>query len=344
MRVAVEAPADRTFALGDFVTSGGAVIPAAELRYRVLGDTGAARENGWIVVFHALTGSADVEAWWGPLIGPGRALDTERHAVVAANLLGSCYGSTGPREWAARGGGAFPALTPADLARAHEPLLDALGVERVAIGTGGSLGGMVALEWGRLTSRPVDRLAIFAAPAVNPPQAIAWNAAQRMALEADPAWRGGAYHPGPGPEAGLAAARAIAMITYRASQEFDVRFGRARKRRAGAFDIETYLRRQGEKLVARFDAASYAALMQVMDAHDLGPLDEAARATAQRVRQVIGVGIDTDILYPAGDVRRWVDAYALHADARYEEIASPSGHDAFLIEFEQVTRILARTV
>jgi homoserine O-acetyltransferase len=339
--VAVEAPADRTLALGDFVTAGGTIIPDAELRYRVIGDVEAAREHGWIVVFHALTGSADVEAWWGTLIGPGRSLDTARHAIVAANLLGSCYGSTGPREWASRGLGAFPPLTPLDLARAHEPLLDALGVDRVALATGGSLGGMVALEWGRSTTRAVERLAVFAAPAFNSPQAIAWNAAQRMALEADPAWRGGRYHPAPGPEAGLAAARAIAMITYRASQEFDERFGRARTRRSDAFDVETYLRRQGEKLVARFDAASYAALMAVMDAHDLGPLDEAARATARRVRQVIGIGIDTDILYPAADVRRWVQAYAPHVDARYEEIASACGHDAFLIEFDQVTRILA---
>ena len=162
-----------------------------------------------------------------------------------------------------------------------------------------------------------------------------------MAIEADPAWLGGRYHPGPGPEAGLAAARAIAMITYRAAPEFEVRFGRARTRRTDAFDIETYLRRQGEKLVARFDAASYAALMAVMDAHDMGALDEAARATARRVRQVVGIGIDSDILYPAADVRRWVEAYAPYIDARYEEIASPCGHDAFLIEFEQVTRILA---
>jgi homoserine O-acetyltransferase len=341
MRVAVDAAIDRTFALGDFATSGGAVIPAAELRYRVLGDVGAARENGWILIFHALTGSADVEAWWGPIVGPGRPLDTRRHAIVAANLLGSCYGSTGPREWADRHAGPFPGLTPVDLARAHEPLLDALGIDRVSLAAGGSLGGMVALEWGRLTTRPVDRLAIFAAPALNSPQAIAWNAAQRMALEADPAWRGGRYHPGPGPEGGLAAARAIAMITYRAAQEFDVRFGRARARRADAFDIETYLRRQGEKLVARFDAASYAALMHVMDAHDLGPLDRAAQETARRVRQVIGIGIDTDILYPAADVRRWVEAYAPHVAARYEQIASACGHDAFLIEFDQVTRILA---
>jgi homoserine O-acetyltransferase len=340
VRVAVDVAADRRFALGDFRTAGGAVIPDAELRYRVVGDVDAARANGWVVVFHALTGSADVEAWWGPLVGPGRAIDTTRHAVVAANLLGSCYGSTGPREWAGRQPGPFPALAPVDLARAHEPLLDSLAVDRVALATGGSLGGMVALEWGRLTARDVERLVVIAAPVANSPQAIAWNAAQRMALEADPAWCGGRYHPGPGPEAGLAAARAIAMITYRAAREFDVRFGRSRTRRADAFDVEMYLRRQGKKLVARFDAASYAVLMGVMDAHDVGPPDVAARETARRVREVVGVGIDTDILYPASDVRRWVDAYAPHVAARYEEIASPSGHDAFLIEIDQVARIL----
>ena len=337
----VDATTDRTFPLGEFVTAKGEVIEQAELRYRVLGDPDAARDNGWVLVFHALTGSADVEAWWGPLIGPGRALDTSRQAILAANLLGSCYGSTGPREWATRRGGAFPELTPVDLALAHEPLLDALAVERVSLAAGGSLGGMVALEWGRRTSRQVDRLAVFAAPAVTSPQAIAWNAAQRMALEADPGWRDGHYYPAPGPSAGLAAARAIAMITYRASREFDLRFGRASSRRPGAFDIETYLRRQGEKLVERFDAGSYAALMRAMDLHDVGDLAGAARQTAQRVRQVIGIGIDSDILYAASEIRAWVDAYAPHVDARYEEITSVCGHDAFLIEFDQVVRILA---
>ena len=114
MRVTVAAATERTFALGDFVTEGGTLLPGAELRFRVLGDVEAAKAHGWIVIFHALTGSSDVEAWWDPLIGPGRPLDTSRHAIVAANLLGSCYGSTGPRDWAARGNGPFPLLAPAD--------------------------------------------------------------------------------------------------------------------------------------------------------------------------------------------------------------------------------------
>jgi homoserine O-acetyltransferase len=330
-----------TLALGPLPLDSGEVVGGLSLHYRVYGDAEAARVNGWILVFHALTGSAEIDAWWGGLLGPGRALDTARHAVVAANLPGSCYGSTGPREWRDRDGGRFPAFTTRDLARAHEPLLDRLGVERVALATGGSLGGMVALQWGAITARAVDRLAVLAAPAVTSSQSIAWNVAQRMALEADPRWRGGRYDPADPPAAGLAAARAIAMITYRSSAEFDERFGRRRSRQGDGLAVDAYLRRHGEKLVERFDAASYVALTEVMDRHDVGPLSEAAAATARRVRHVVGVGVDTDILYPAVEVRGWVDQYRAHgAPATYAEIQSIAGHDAFLIELDQVGRIL----
>jgi len=314
------------------------VLAGAELRYRVYGDLAQARERGAVLVFHALTGSADVDAWWAPLFGPGRALDPARHPVIAANLLGSCYGSSGPA-WCTDG--RFPVLTTEDMARAHIPLLEHLGIERLALATGGSLGGMVALQWGRITSVPVERLVVFAAPARTSAQAIAWNAAQRLALEADPAWQDGRYPPGEGPRAGLAAARAIAMITYRSQVEFEARFGRRQEHAPGRWDVEHYLRRHGEKLVARFDARSYAALMQAMDLHDVGDLAVAARATQTRVGEVIGVGIDTDILYSPAEVRGWVEAYRVAgASSRYAEIRSPYGHDAFLIEFDQVERIL----
>jgi homoserine O-acetyltransferase len=324
--------------LGSFRTRAAETIRDARIRYRVYGDLEKGRANGAILVFHALTGSADVETWWEPVIGPERALDTSRHPVIAANLLGSCYGSSGPSDIS---DGSFPTLTPADLARAHLPLLEHLGIDRLALVTGGSLGGMVALEWGRITPVPVERLVVFAAPARTSAQAIAWNAAQRLAIEADPAWAGGRYAAGQGPSAGLAAARAIAMITYRSIAEFEQRFGRRESRRPGQFDVEHYLRRHGEKLVARFDARSYVTLMQAMDAHDVGDLEAAGRLTAQNVREVIGVGIDTDILYYPHEVRAWVEQYArAGVNARYEEIRTPYGHDAFLIEFEQVNRIL----
>jgi homoserine O-acetyltransferase len=319
----------------------GQSVSGLKLRYRLFGDLEAASDNGWILVFHALTGSAEVDAWWGPLVGPGKALDTTRHAIVAANLLGSCYGSSGPTDWRAEQGKRFPELSPVDLARAHVQLMEHLRVRSLALVTGGSLGGMVALEWGRLSSVPVDRLVVFAAPAAASPQAIAWNAVQRMAIEADPAWAGGGYQPGEGPSAGLAAARALAMITYRSGAEFQARFGRMSSRSNGVFDVEHYLRRQGEKLVARFDAASYVSLMRSMDLHDVGDFSAAGRETAGRVREVVGVGIDSDILYLPSEVRDWVSAYrAAGVNADYREIASLYGHDAFLIEWDQVERIL----
>lgn len=327
-------------ALGDFRTERGGIIANARLRYQVLGDPAVGRHAGWRLVFHALTGSARLQDWWGPLIGPGLPLDPAQGPILSANLLGSCYGSSGPADVA---DASFPALTSADLARAHLPLIQHLGIERLSLVSGGSLGGMVTLQWGLLTPVPVDRLVVFAAPERTSAQAIAWNAAQRMAIEADPAWAEGRYLPGRGPVAGLAAARAIAMITYRSVVEFDERFGRRETRTPGRFDVDHYLRRHGQKLVDRFDARSYVSLMGAMDSHDVGPAEAAGRHTAALVREVIGVGIDTDILYYPWEVRRWVDAYSRGgANARYEEITTPFGHDAFLIEFEQVGRILGR--
>lgn len=331
----------RELALGEVTTANGQSVTGLRLQYRVFGDVEAAAENGWILVFHALTGSADVDSWWGPLLGPGKALDTRRHAVLAANLPGSCYGSSSPAEWRAERGEKFPELAPSDLARAHVPLLEHLGIRRLALATGGSLGGMVALEWGRQASVPTDRLVVFAAPGAASSQAIAWNTVQRMSIEADPAWKGGDYVPGKGPAAGLAAARALAMITYRSGAEFQARFGRLRSRSDEVFDVEHYLRRQGDKLVARFDPASYVALMQTMDLHDIGDFAAAGLETSTRVGQVVGVGIDSDILYLPGEVRDWVTAYrSAGVNAEYREIASLYGHDAFLIEWDQVQQIL----
>ena len=322
-----------TIALGPFAGTGGKTLSGLHLRYRVIGDASAARENGWILIFHALTGSADVEQWWGPLIGPGlwvadgqQRLQLDQPLFYA--VVGCCYGSPGPREWGESNAGPFPELTRGDLALAHFPLLKRLGVERIALATGGSLGGMVALEWGRRSPVPVDRLIVFAAPAATSAQAIAWNAAQRMAIEADAT-------------GGLAAARAIAMITYRSAAELADRFGRESSRNPGRFDVDHYLRRQGEKLVARFDPESYLSLMRAMDLHDVGDLSAAGRETAKRVDDIVGVGVDSDILYPVSEVTHWVEAYrAAGAPARYREIASLHGHDAFLMEWDQVERVL----
>ncbi len=325
--------------LGDFFPEGGGRIADARLSYQILGDPDLGARQGWHLVFHALTGNASVEQWWGDLVGPGAPLDPSRHPVLSANLLGSCYGSSGPAEVE---DGSFPALSPADLARAHLPLLHHLGIRQLRVVSGGSLGGMVALHWGLVSPVPVERLVVFAAPGRAGAQAIGWNAAQRMAIEADPAWCNGRYRAGEGPRSGLAAARAIAMISYRSAVEFDQRFARRQSRVPGRYDVDHYLRRHGEKLVERFDARSYVSLMGAIDAHDIGNPGAAGWATRERVKEIIGVGVDTDILYGASEVRSWAEAYARGgANARYEEIVSPYGHDAFLIEMDQVARILA---
>lgn len=332
-------PVERgSVSLGDFEPEGGGVIRDARLHYQVLGDADTGRRQGYHLVFHALTGNARVEEWWGDLVAPGGALDATEHPVLSANLLGGCSGSSGPARIA---DGTFPRLTSRDLARAHLALIRHLGITRLQTVTGGSLGGMVALQWGLLTPVPVERLVVFAAPARTGAQAIAWNAAQRMAIEADPAWRHGRYLAGAGPAAGLAAARAIAMVTYRSSQEFEQRFARRQTRQPGRYDIDYYLRRHGEKLVQRFDARSYVALMDAIDSHDVGNASVAGWSTRGKVGEVIGIGIDSDILYSAAEVRGWVEAYARGgANARYAEIETPYGHDAFLIEQDQVNSLL----
>ncbi|MCC6930968.1 MAG: homoserine O-acetyltransferase [Gemmatimonadaceae bacterium] len=328
--------------LGDFRTEGGQTIPQARVRVRTWGDPALGRQEGWSLVIHALTGSADADRWWEGVIGPGQPLDTTQRPAVAMNLLGSCYGSSGPCTPPFDDGISFPRLTTADLARAQVCALQALGVERLALVTGASLGGMVALQLGRLSPMPIDHLVVFAAPARTSPQAIAWNVAQRMAIEADPRWRDGSPRPDDPPAAGLAAARAIAMITYRSKVEFDERFARARHPVTNDFQVDRYLRRHGEKLVERFDARSYVLLTHAMDSHSVGDYGQAAAETARRVRRVTGVGVDTDILYAAGEVRAWVAAYrGAGVNADYREITSPCGHDAFLIELDQVQRILA---
>ena len=221
------------------------------------GDLALGRSHGASLVFHALTGSAEVESWWGPVIGPGKALGHQPPSGDRRQPARKLLRIIGPERNHRR---ELP-FAHADGSRARpHAVARALGISRLVLVTGGSLGGMVALQWGLITPVPVERLVVFAAPARTSAQAIAWNVAQRMAIEADPAWAGGRYPVGQGPAAGLAAARSIAMITYRSVIEFEERFGRRESKRPGQFDVEYYLRRHGEKLVARFDARSYVAL------------------------------------------------------------------------------------
>ncbi|MCU0504353.1 MAG: alpha/beta fold hydrolase [Chloroflexi bacterium] len=289
-----------------------------------------------VVLVHALTGSADAAGdWWAPVVGPGKALDTGRVGVLCANLLGGRYGTTGPTSRdPATGrayGRAFPAITPRDMARAQWLLLDALGIERVAMLAGGSLGGMVAQEIALERPVAVGSLLSIAAPAAVGALALAWDHIQLELVD-----RFG--------EEGMDIARRLALTTYRSEADFDGRFGRGRED-DGRLSIVSYLVHQGQKLVDRFDPDTYRTLVTAMDAHDVGRdrggIEEAFRALAPSGAVVTGVGIAGDILYGPGQVRALVDAAArAGADARYVEFASDKGHDAFLAEWAVMDRIL----
>lgn len=289
-----------------------------------------------VLVVHALTGSADAAGdWWAPVIGPGRALDTDRVGVLCANLLGGRYGSTGPTSIEpARGepwGPRFPSVTTRDQAEALWLLADALGFERLALVTGGSLGGMVTQEVALLRPERTRHVLPIAAPAATGPMAVAWNRIQSRLIDLL------------GDE-GLAIARQLAMTTYRSEADFDGRFGRQREG-DGRFSIVSYLDHQGRKLVDRFDGDTYRVLAAAMDAHDVGEgrggIEEAFRSLATHGVRLTGVGIQDDILYGPRQVHALVDAAtAAGVDAGYREIRSDKGHDAFLVEWDQLGAIL----
>lgn len=304
-----------------FELESGEVLVDIREAYHLDGALNPDRDNA-ILVFHALTGSADAAGgWWTDVIGPGGPLDTDRYAVLCPNLLGSCYGTTGPGE---PGREDFPLVTTRDQARLAQLLVDELGITGVALAVGGSVGGMVAMEWAVANPGLADSVVVLAAPAAHTASAIAWNHIQRQAIEA-------------GGERGLEIARMIGMMTYRTPDEQARRFGR-RRELDGGWSVASYLEHHGRKLRDRFDARSYVALTRAMDSHDVGRGRGGIAAALKTIRsRLIGVGIPGDVLYSHADVRGWVDA----AGAEYREIRSIHGHDAFLLESEQTARILA---
>lgn len=325
-------------ALGPFRLDSGVLLPDLVMAWRH--DGPGPTEAPQVLVVHALTGSADAAGdWWEPVIGPGRALDTDRMGVLCANLLGGRYGSTGPtsidpergRPW----GGDFPPVGTRDQARALWLVADALGIERLALVSGGSLGGMVALEVALERPASVDRVAPIASPAATGPMAVAWNRIQARLIDLL------------GDE-GLAIARQLAMTTYRSEADFDGRFGR-RQESDGRFSVVSYLDHQGRKLVDRFDGDTYRVLAGAMDLHDVGVgrggIEAALRALATSGTRLTAVGIEDDILYGPRQVHALVDtALAAGVEATYQEIHSDKGHDAFLVEWDQLAEILRESL
>ena len=319
--------------------------------YRTWGHLNAAADNA-VLVLHALTGDSlagGPGGWWEPLIGPGRALDTDRAFVICANILGGCQGSTGPasddpltgRPYGMR----FPLITISDIVNAQRALVTALGVRKL-VAIGGSIGGFQALEWATRHPDFVSGVVPVAATGALDAQGIAMNEIGRRAIMADPDWRGGAYlADGVFPTRGLAIARMVGMVTYHSKESMNLRFDRNPATRpvlypsfGPTFDVEGYLHYHGDALTRRFDANSYLYLTRAMDLYDVGrnggEIDWLRRIEAP----VSLVGIRSDWLFPPGPIQALRDRLrALGKTVEYHELDSPHGHDAFLKEWRQMT-------
>ena len=356
-------PADRPFAL-----DGGVTLHEVTVAYETWGTLDERASNA-VLLCHAWTGDSHAAGeagrghpapgWWDDVIGPGRAIDTDRWFVVCANVLGGCQGSTGPASpHPADGhpyGSRFPVVTIRDMVRAQARLATHLGVGAWHSVVGGSMGGMQVLEWALTFPQRVRSIVPIATCAQATAQQIAWGAIGRRAIRLDPRWRGGDYYdapPGEGPAEGLAVARMIAQITFRSDNVFTDKFGRdladgnELSDSLGLwqrFEVERYLEYHGDKLVRRFDTNSYLLIGKAMDLHDVGRHRGGLEAAMARITvPSLTVGIWSDMLYPTYQQRQIAALLVNSPSSEYVELDSPHGHDAFLIEFDQVGPPIAR--
>jgi len=342
----------------------GGRIEGLEVAYRTWGALNAERSNA-VLVCHALTLDQHVTGrhpltgkpgWWSRLVGPGLPLDPARHFIICANVVGGCMGSTGPssinpatgKPW----GLAFPMITIADMVRAQAMLVEALGIERLFAVVGGSMGGMQVLQWAADYPERLFAAVCIAAAARHSAQNIAFHEVGRQAIMADPDWRGGDYASlGVRPEKGLAVARMAAHITYLSEPALQRKFGRELQRDGlswgfdADFQVESYLRHQGETFVDRFDANAYLYITRAMDYFDLAAAHGGSLTAAfQRARDVrfCVVSFTSDWLYPTVESRSIVRALnAAGARASFVEIQSDRGHDAFLLDEPVLREALA---
>lgn len=323
---------------GVFRLESGETLEEVQVGYRTWGEP----RTEATLICHALTGSADADEWWEGLFGQTRSFDPDQDYIIASNVLGGCYGTTGPtstQPGASRWyGNDFPRVTIRDMVDLQAALLDHLGVESLRLVIGGSMGGMQALEWAAMYPDRVKGGVAIGVGAHHSAWSVAFSEAQRAAIWADPKFLDGDYEPGEGPDNGLAVARMIAMISYRGKANFETRFGR--KTLEDEFEIQSYLRYQGQKLVGRFDANTYLRLVDAMDSHDLArDRVEMADVLAGIKTPFLTIGISSDILYPAGEVEELAVGLP---NARYQMLHAPQGHDSFLIDMANLDGIVSR--
>ncbi|MBI3678204.1 MAG: homoserine O-acetyltransferase [Proteobacteria bacterium] len=341
----------------------GHVLSPFTVAYMTYGALNAAKSNV-VLICHALTGDQFVAGqhpvtgrpgWWETMVGPGKPIDTDRFFVISANVLGGCMGTTGPAETdPATGkpyGLSFPLVTVKDMVRAQAMLLDALGIEKVLCVTGGSMGGMQALQWVASYPDRVVTAAPIATAARHSAQNIAFHEVGRQAIMADPDWKAGAYQlEGTQPNKGLSVARMAAHITYLSEAALQRKFGRNLQERESIsfgfgpdFQIESYLHHQGMTFVDRFDANAYLYITRAMDYFDLaadydGVLGEAFRNCKTRF---CIVSFTSDWLFPTSENKRIAHALnAVAADVSFVEIESDRGHDAFLLDEPELFAVM----
>jgi len=345
--------------------AGGALQPAS-IRYAIYGDLNERRDNA-VLVCHALSGSARVADWWPEMFsdssvtdasGDGNSrssgvFDLVRDSVIGTNILGSCYGSSGPTSINPATGNPFgpdfPLVTIRDMVRAQAHVLDELGVKRLRTVIGASIGGMQALQWAvDYPERVQHCIAIGTAPLSA--MGLALNHLQRQVIRLDPDFHNGLYAPGKQPVHGLGLARAIGMISYKSAELLEERYARKPNRNGedplssidGRYDVAGYLDYQGEKFVARFDANSYLVITKAMDTFDLGRGYASEAAALKRIRaQVSMVGISSDWLFPAKDVRELAERIgAAGVQCDYTEFETSHGHDGFLAEMDAIATVV----
>ena len=321
---------------GPFELETGHTLPELRIAYHTYGTLNAAKDNvAWVC--HALTANSDVADWWPHTVEAGRFLDPARHFVVCANIIGSHYGTTGPlhvnpatgRPWYKD----FPPFTIRDIVRAHRLLADALGIGRIGTLVGSSVGGFQAIEWAVSEPERIERLVLIATAAKASPWAIAIDETQRMAIEADTTF--GQPRDDAGMK-GLAAARAIGLLSYRGPEGYNLT-QQDREERPAVHRACTYQQYQGEKPRRRYNAYSYYAILDAFDTHDAGRgrggLEQALRSITART---LVVGITTDIIFTPAEMR---SLHAMIPGSAYHEIDSPFGHDGFLVEHPSVAAV-----
>lgn len=322
-----------------FSLESGATLPGYHLAYHTYGALNAGKSNV-VWVFHALTANSDAESWWPGLVGPGKLFDPATYYIICVNMPGSCYGSIGPLEEKAGTGEPyyhdFPHLTISDMVRMYQPLRQYLGIERIHIGIGGSMGGQQLLEWAIREPELFENIFPIATNAWHSAWGKAFNASQRLSIETDPSWKN--RSPVAGME-GMKIARSVALLSYRHYQTYDLFQQDEAPYPVGNYKAGTYQQYQGEKLAKRFNAFSYHRLSASMDSHQVGRHRKDAATALQNISaRTLVIGIETDILFPVSEQQY----LAQHIPAaRLAVISSLYGHDGFLLEFEAIEQAIS---